>query len=292
MKNLNIAMRVSIISIIVNLVLSILKLLAGIIANSGAMISDAIHSASDVFSTFVVMIGVVISSKNADSDHQYGHERIESVAAVVLAVILFITGIKIGIDGIEVMFSKNKIVVPGLFALIAAIVSIAVKEWMYHYTIYAAKKIKSDALRADAWHHRSDALSSIGAFIGILGSRLGYPILDPLASVIICLFIVKAAYEIFIEGTNKLVDKSVSIDTINSIKDIINTTEGVYEIDSVKTRMFGSRIYVDIEFKADENLLLKEAHAIAEAVHDNIENEIPEVKHCMVHVNPIEIKAD
>ena len=289
-RNMNLAIRVSVVSVIVNIVLSLIKFAAGIVANSTSMISDAIHSASDVLSTIIVMIGIVISNKKADYDHQYGHERMESVAALVLSVILCMTGLKIGIDVIETILKHETIKIPGTLALGAAILSIVVKEWMYWYTIIAAKKIGSDALKADAWHHRSDALSSIGAFIGILGARLGYPILEPIASIIICLFIVKAAYEIFIEGTNKLVDKAAPEETINNIKNIINKTEGVLEIDMVKTRMFGSKIYVDVEFKCDENLTLKEAHQIAENVHDRIEKEIPDVKHCMVHINPLEIK--
>ena len=289
-RNMNLAIRVSVVSVIVNIILSLIKFIAGIVANSTSMISDAIHSASDVLSTIIVMIGIVIANKKADHDHQYGHERMESVAAVVLAVILFMTGLKIGIDVIDTILKHESIKIPGALALVAAILSIVVKEWMYWYTIIASKKIGSDALKADAWHHRSDALSSIGAFIGILGARLGYPILEPIASIIICLFIVKAAYEIFMEGTNKLVDKAAPEETINNIKNIINKTEGVLEIDMVKTRMFGSKIYVDVEFKCDENLMLKDAHKIAENVHDSIEEEIPNVKHCMVHINPLETK--
>ena len=176
----DIAMRVSTVSIMVNLLLSFFKLMAGIFGASGAMISDAIHSASDVFSTFIVMIGVTISNKKSDKEHPYGHERLECVASIILAVVLLATGIGIGMNGIQKIISDidNVIEVPKSMALIAAIVSILVKEWMYWYTRAAAKKINSGALMADAWHHRSDALSSIGAFIGIFGARLGFPVLD------------------------------------------------------------------------------------------------------------------
>ena len=186
------AMKVSVISVIVNLLLSVFKLIAGILAKSGAMISDAVHSASDVFSTFVVMIGVTISEKESDKEHPYGHERLECVAAIILSMVLAITGLGIGVTGIRNIANGESGVLeaPGLLALIAAVVSIAVKEWMYWFTRAAAKKINSGALMADAWHHRSDALSSIGAFVGILGARLGYPILDPIASIIICIFVI------------------------------------------------------------------------------------------------------
>ncbi|WP_201798232.1 cation diffusion facilitator family transporter [Lachnotalea glycerini] len=287
-----IAMRVSVISIIINVVLSLFKLLAGIFAQSGAMISDAIHSASDVFSTFIVMIGVNISNKKSDTQHQYGHERFECVASIILAVILAITGIGIGISGIEKIFSGNyeELQIPGVLALVAAVMSIIVKEWMYWFTRAAAKKINSGALMADAWHHRSDALSSVGAFIGIFGARLGYPILDPIASVVICLFIEKASYDIFKDAIDKMIDKSCDTKTISDIKQIIAEQEGVEAIDEVRTRLFGAKIYVDVEISADGSKSLNETHNIAQNVHDEIENKIPMVKHCMVHVNPTLVK--
>ena len=283
-----IAMSVSVISIIVNIVLSVFKFIAGIFAASGAMISDAIHSASDVFSTFIVIIGVNISAKKADNEHQYGHERLECVASIILAVILAETGIGIGISGLNKIFAGNyeSLEIPGMLALIAAIVSIAVKEWMFWYTRAAAKKINSGALMADAWHHRSDALSSIGAFIGILGARLGFPILDPIASVVICLFIVKAAFDIFKDAINKMIDKSCDKETVDKIAAVIREQDGVEGIDDLKTRLFGTKIYVDVDISADGNITLTQAHQIAEDVHTSIEQAFPTVKHCMVHVNP------
>lgn len=287
-KDKKIAMRVSVVSIIVNVVLSLFKLIAGIFAASGAMISDAIHSASDVFSTFIVIIGVNISAKKADNEHQYGHERLECVASIILAVILAETGIGIGISGLDKIFGGNyeSLEIPGMLALIAAVVSIAIKEWMFWYTRAAAKKINSGALMADAWHHRSDALSSIGAFIGILGARLGFPILDPIASVVICLFIVKAAFDIFKDAIDKMIDKSCDKETVDKIADVIRKQDGVEGIDDLKTRLFGTKIYVDVDISADGNITLTQAHQIAEDVHTSIEQTFPTVKHCMVHVNP------
>lgn len=283
-----IAMRVSTLSIIVNVFLSLFKLIAGIIAHSGAMISDAIHSASDVFSTFIVMIGITLSQKSSDKDHQYGHERFECIASIILAILLLATGIGIGKVGLSAILSGHyeTLTVPGLLALIAAIVSILTKEWMYWLTRSAAKEINSGALMADAWHHRSDALSSIGAFIGILGARLGFPVLDSVASLIICLFIAKAAYDVFKDAIEKMVDKSCDEDTVNEMTKLILAEEGVLGIDLIRTRLFGCKIYVDIEIVADGNLTLHESHAIAERVHDDIESHFVDVKHCMVHVNP------
>lgn len=288
-RNKAVAMKVSGVSITWNVILSLFKLAAGIAGHSGAMISDAVHSASDVFSTVVVILGVNIASRKSDDDHQYGHDRLECVAAIVLAVILFATGIGIGISGVEKMLAgtAGDIAAPGFIALLAAIMSIFVKEWMFWYTRGAAKKINSGALMADAWHHRSDALSSVGAFVGILGARMGFPILDPLASVVICIFIVKAAFDIFKDAVDKMVDKSCDEETEEKMRELIAGQQGVIGVDMLHTRLFGARIYVDIEISADGDISLREGHAIAQKVHDDIEEKFPLVKHCMVHVNPV-----
>lgn len=284
-----IALRVSKISIAVNIALSLIKLLAGIIAGSGAMISDAVHSASDVFSTFIVIIGVNLSGKKSDSDHRYGHERLECVASIVLAIVLAATGLGIGYSGLQKVRGTGwgELEIPGAAALAAAVLSIVVKEWMYWYTRGAAKKINSGALMADAWHHRSDALSSVGAFVGILGARMGFPILDPAASIVICVFIESAAFGIFKDAIDKMIDKSCPEATVEEMKKVISELRGVERVDDIKTRIFGSKIYVDVEIAADGNMTLTEAHEIAEGVHDVVENNFSDVKHCMVHVNPL-----
>lgn len=283
-----IAMRVSKVTIFINLLLSLFKLFAGIIGKSGAMISDAVHSASDVLSTFIVIIGVLISNKDSDAEHQYGHERLECVASIILSIILFATGIGIGYKGIIKIINESSetFEIPGMIALWAAIISIVVKEWMYWYTRAAAKKINSGALMADAWHHRSDSLSSVGALIGIGGAKLGFPMWDPIASIVISFFIAKAAYDIFKDAMEKMIDKSCDCETVEEMKNVILREEGVIDIDDIRTRLFGCRIYVDIEIAADGNKKLVETHKIAQQVHDSIEREFPMVKHCMVHVNP------
>ena len=286
--NEQIAMQVSANSIAVNLMLSIFKLIAGLMASSGAMISDAIHSASDVFSTIIVIIGVKISGKASDEDHPYGHDRFECVASIILAILLGVTGVGIGLTGVQKLTAGHydTLAVPGVLALAAAVISIVVKEIMYWYTRNAAKKINSGALMADAWHHRSDALSSVGALVGIAASRMGYPLMDPLASLVICFFIEKAALDIFKDAIDKMVDKACDEQTEQAIRDCASKQEGVVRVDMLKTRVFGNKIYVDIEIGADGNETLREAHAVAEEVHNRIENEFPKVKHIMVHVNP------
>lgn len=287
-QNEKIVMRVSFYSMATNITLSIFKVLAGFLAHSGAMVSDGIHSASDVFSTVVVMVGYRLAGKESDENHQYGHERIECVAAILLSMILCITGFAIGLAGFRKIIGQESISLeaPGLLALAAAVLSILVKEAMYWYTRGAAKKVNSAALMADAWHHRSDSLSSIGSMAGIIGARLGYPVCDPIASVIICVFIVKAAYEIFKDAVDKMMDTACDTETLENMRRVITAQEGVLGIDRLQTRLFGARIYVDVEIAADGELPLREAHVIAERVHNAIENSFEEVKHCMVHVNP------
>ncbi|MCB6365417.1 cation diffusion facilitator family transporter [Intestinibacillus massiliensis] len=287
--NEQIAMRVSLITIVQNMVLSIFKLAAGLLAHSGAMISDAVHSASDVMTTFVVMAGVKLANKASDKEHPFGHERLECVAAIILSVMLGLTGLAIGWTGIgKIRAGGSSLAVPGGLALVAAIVSIIVKEAMYWYTRAAAKKTGSGALMADAWHHRSDALSSVGSFIGILGARMGLPILDPIASVVICIFIVKAAVDIFRDAISKMTDRSCDDATIQALRDTVLANEQVLRIDRLNTRIFGDKFYVELEIGTYANLSLSEAHDIAEHVHDAVEQDFPKVKHCMVHVNPAE----
>ena len=281
------ANRVSIITIIINLVLSVLKFLVGFFGHSQALISDAIHSASDVVSTVAVMFGINLSDKKSDTSHPYGHERIECIFSIILAMMLFITGAGIGITAIKNIVSGAEIAIPSKIALIAATVSIAVKEWMYHYTKRAAKKINSSSMLADAWHHRSDALSSVGSLIGVGGALLGFTICEPIASIVICIFIGKASVDIFMDAVNRLIDRSCTDEEIEQIRECVMEIDGVKNIDKLMTRRFGSKIYVDLEISEDADMTLAEAHSIAELVHDNIEEKIPEVKHCMIHVNPL-----
>ena len=283
------AMHVSKVSIAVNVVLTCGKLAAGILGRSHAMISDAVHSASDVFSTLIVMAGVSMSAKQSDKEHPYGHERLECVAALFLAFILCATGLGIGFGAVrEVVSGEVKdAAIPGLMALAAAIVSIVVKEWMYRYTIKAADSIHSSALKADAWHHRSDALSSVGAFVGICGARMGFAFMDPAASIVICIFICKASLDVLRDALDKMVDKACDEETAQAIRRTALAPPGVVRIDGLKTRLFGPRMYVDIEIAVDGRLNLQQAHTISREVHDMVEEQFPQVKHCAVQINPL-----
>lgn len=288
-QNEKIAMKVSFTSLICNAILSVFKLVAGVVGLSYAMIADAIHSFSDVFTTIIVIIGVKISSKKADKEHPYGHDRFECIAALLLSIMLFAVGAFIGYSALEKLISGKyaEAELPKAIALIAAVVSILEQFVMFVITKMAANKTKSGALKADAWHHLSDSLSSIGSFAGILGAMLGVKVLDVIAGFIICILILKVSIDIFLDSVNKLIDKSASEEMQNKIKELVKSVDGVMKIDRLRTRQFGNNmIYVDLEIACDGELKLKDAHKIAQTVHDKMENEITEVKHCLVHINP------
>ena len=280
--------RISLVGIVGNVALSAFKLFAGIVGRSGAMVSDAVHSLSDVFATFIAFLGVRLSKKAADKEHPYGHERFECVASLLLGIILLITGLGIGKTGLEKILagSYETLAIPSMIALAAAIISIISKEAMYWYTRHYALLLNSTAFMADAWHHRSDALSSVGSLIGIGGAMLGFPVLDPAASIAICLCILKVAFDILKDAVKKMLDTSCDPEYEETLSNFISAQPGVIRLDSLRTRMFGSRVYVDLEIAVEGEKPLREAHSIAEQVHDGVEAQFPNVKHIMIHVNP------
>lgn len=280
--------KVSFVGIFGNIVLCAFKLFAGIAGHSGAMVSDAVHSLSDVFATFIAYLGVKAANKGADKNHPYGHERLECIASLILGIILLATGLGIGKVGLGNIIAGGyeKLAIPGTIALVAAVVSIVTKESMFWYTRHYAKVLNSSAFMADAWHHRSDAFSSIGSLIGIGGAMLGFPILDSVASVVICLFILKVAYDILLDAVKKMLDTSCGEEYENKLREYIEEQKDVEAIDLLRTRMFGNKVYVDLEIRVDGEKSFREAHDVAEQVHSNVEQHFPETKHIMIHVNP------
>ena len=278
--------RVTSIGIIGNVILSLFKFLAGIFGHSSAMVSDAIHSLSDVLATFIAWLGIKLSMQAPDREHPYGHERLECVASLLLGAILFGTGLMIGLSGLKTILAGHydELQSPGSVALIAAVVSIATKEGMFWYTRHYAKVLNSAAFMADAWHHRSDALSSIGSLIGIGGAMLGFPILDPLASVAIAVCIIKVAYDILKDAVSKMLDTACSSEYEKKLADFISAQDGVDRLDVLHTRMFGNKIYIDAEISVKS---LTDAHEIAESVHNQVEKHFDNIKHIMIHVNPM-----
>ena len=277
----------SLMGILGNVALAAFKLTAGIIGKSGAMVSDAAHSLSDVVATLIAYIGVRLSRQEEDANHPYGHERLECVASLILSLILAGTGIGVGYSGIRKLFLVHETPeIPTLLPLIAAVVSIVVKEGMFRYTMHYARKLDSSAFKAEAWHHRADAMSSVAAFAGIGLARLGFPIMDPIAGLVIAVLILKVAFDIFKDAIAKMLDTSVGKDFERSVRKFIEEQPDVRHIDVLRTRQFGNRIYVDLEIAVRRDMSLVEAHNIAENVHRNVEKEFPNVKHIMIHVNP------
>ena len=282
--------QISLVGIIGNIILCAFKMFAGIVGKSGAMVSDAVHSLSDVFATFIAFLGVKMSKRGADKAHPYGHERMECIASMILGLILLVTGVGLGKVGLQNILSGNyeTLSVPGTIALAAAIVSIVVKEAMYWYTRHYARILNSAAFMADAWHHRSDAFSSVGSLIGIGGAMLGFPVLDAVASVVICLFILKVASDILLDAVKKMLDTSCGDAFETELEKYILEQKDVVRVDLLHTRMFGNKVYIDLEISVDGNKTFREAHAVAESVHANVEKKFPNTKHIMIHVNPTE----
>ena len=280
--------RVSAICMAGNIVLTLFKIAAGVIGHSRAMVSDAVHSFSDVLGEIIVLVGVSLSEKKADRDHPYGHERMENIASLTLALILALTGFLILRSAFVSILtgSYQTAPVPGKISLYAAVISILVKEGMFRYTMSAAGRISSGALKAEAWHHRSDALSSVGSLAGIVGARLGLRILDPAAGLVISIFILKAAWDICKDSLNGLVDHSGGETLEKEIRSVVMNGEGILGIDLLHTREFGRKIYVDLEVSMDKDISLELAHARAEKLHDILEQRFPDIKHVMIHVNP------
>ena len=286
MEETAIVKKLSRVGIFGNVLLAGFKLFAGIIGRSGAMVSDAVHSLSDVFATFIAYFGVLLSKRPEDEEHPYGHERFESVASLLLGLILAGTGLGIGYTGLRKLFVHEELEIPTLLPLIAAVVSILAKEGMYRYTMHYAGKLNSSAFKADAWHHRSDAFSSVGSFIGIGLAKIGLPAMDPVASLVICVFILKVAFDISRDALAKMLDTSCGEDFEQDVRRFVEEQPGVEHIDLLHTRQFGNKIYIELEIAVKRESSLVDAHDIAERVHTGLEDRYPNVKHVMIHVNP------
>lgn len=271
-------------TVFLNIILGIIKIVIGIVYNSNALVADGIHTMSDVLSSIGLIIGFIIAKKPRDLDHQYGHEKAESISALALSLLLIAVGLNICYSSIKQIISISNIV-PGNLAIIAALLSIAVKEFQYQISIRVGKKIQSSALIADAWHHRSDALSSIAALIGIVGSKLGYSFLDPLAGIIVSLVVIKTGFDIFKNSYNELMDTSLDTEILSLLIDKISTHKGVRTINDLKARKHGNQYFVDVIIAVDPDISVAMGHKIAVDV-ENIVYQNINAKYVLVHVNP------
>lgn len=280
------ATKVTLISIIWNVILTFIKVLGGILGKSNAMIADGLHSASDIISSIGVLIGNKIAKTPNDKEHNYGHEKAETLVSFLLSMLLIGVALKISLNGINSLIHLSDVQVPTFLPLIISVISIGVKEYQYKITIKVAKKINSPSLKADAWHHRSDALSSVAAFIGIGGSLLGFKALDPIATVVVGLFVAKVGLDIFKDAINELMDYSINENDESQIITIANDTDGVLNIGELRTRKHGSMAYVDLTICVNKDLTVLQGHEIANKLEISILEELQIVKGITVHVEP------
>jgi len=276
----------------VNVLLTGFKFVAGILGNSSAMIADAAHSLSDFMTDIAVIVGLRISRKPRDSTHNYGHGKIETLAAAFIGLALAVVAFGIlwgGLQKVFAFFRGESLPTPSSIALIAAVLSIMSKEWLYRYTTIYARKLKSDALTANAWHHRSDALSSLGTMIGIGGAILlggKWVVLDPIAAVILSFFIFKVAFDISYKNLNELLEASLDSETYRNIERVLDSTDGVLGFHELKTRKIGNAMAADVHIEVDRNLNIVDAHEISTQIENRLKEICGSNGHFSIHVEP------
>jgi len=282
--NISPGVKATLVGALANLLLSMVKFIGGIVGNSTALIADAVHSLSDLLTDAIVLATHKIGQMPADSNHPYGHGRAETIGATIVGVVIILAGIWIAYDVSQVIASGSQLV-PTWLAAGAALFSILVNEGIFHYTRNVGEKINSPAIIANAWHHRSDAISSIAALTGILGAHFGYPIMDPLAGGVVALMILKVGYGILTDGLRDLMDTGLSEDQTREIQKIIDGIPEVKKFHDLRTRTLGGEIFMDVHILVDTDLTVTEGHAAAERVRRSLINAFDKVQDVMVHVD-------
>lgn len=277
---------------VVNILLTVFKFVAGFVGRSSAMVADAVHSLSDLLTDAIIVIFVRLASKPIDRTHEYGHGKFETLATLLVGCILFIVGVGIMVSGVEecISFIKGNVMKrPRMIALIAAIVSIVLKEAVYRYTLVKGKKIDSPILVANAWHHRSDAFSSIATLVGIAGAMfLGekWMLLDPMAAVLVSFYICKSGYDVIKPSIEELLEKSLPLDTEKEIRQILKAVPGVMGVHKLKTRKIGNIIAIEAHTEMDGSLSLDKAHHIASIAESKIKKRFGSKTHVGIHMEP------
>ncbi|MEQ1637051.1 MAG: cation diffusion facilitator family transporter [Methylococcales bacterium] len=278
--------RVTVIGAISNLVLAILKVVFGLLWHSAALVADGIHTLSDLASDMLVIVAIKLGAREADHDHPYGHRRYETIATVVLGLGFLLLAGGIAWDVITRMTHPEKLLVPQFETMWIAVLSVVSKEWMYQYTRRAARITRSKLLLANAWHHRSDAVSSVVVIVGILGVLYGYPEADALAAAVVALMIAKIGLSLVLQGIKELVDTSLPEDFVREIRRAIKTTPGVKGIHLLRTRQMGEDAYVDAHIVVDQRISVSEGHVIGDRVRYNLIRQFDDVMDVLVHVDP------
>lgn len=278
---------------LVNFLLLMFKFVAGFVGNSAAMIADAVHSLSDFITDIIVILFVRVSSMPKDENHHYGHGKYETLATAIIGVVLFAVGVGILVNAVETIidfFHGKELAAPNFWALGAAAVSIVFKEALYQYTVYKGKNLNSNAVMANAWHHRSDALSSIGTLLGISGAMfLGekWRVLDPIAAFLVSIFILKVAIELTKASLEELLEKSLPKKTQEKILNIIHSFPEVKSPHNLRTRHIGSNIAIEFHIRMDGNLSLNEVHEITKRMENALKAEFGPLTHIGIHMEPI-----
>ena len=278
---------------LVNFLLLVFKFVAGFVGNSAAMIADAVHSLSDFITDIIVILFVRVSSMPKDENHHYGHGKYETLATAIIGVVLFAVGVGILVNAVEAIidfFHGKELAAPNIWALGAAAVSIVFKEALYQYTVYKGKNLNSNAVMANAWHHRSDALSSIGTLLGISGAMfLGekWRVLDPIAAFLVSIFILKVAIELTKASLEELLEKSLPKKTQEKILNIIHSFPEVKSPHNLRTRHIGSNIAIEFHIRMDGNLSLNEVHEITKRMENALKAEFGPLTHIGIHMEPI-----
>lgn len=279
--------RITLIGAVVNVLLAAVKILLGTIGNSYALVVDGIHSLADLATDLLVVVVAHHGGADADEDHPYGHQRIETAASVALGVLLALTGIGILWDAIDRLFETERLLTPGLLAITGALLSIVAKEALYHYTRAVAQRIKSPLLLANAWHHRSDAISSVVVLIGIVGTMAGLDYLDAIAATVVALMIVHIGWGLAWSALRELVDTGLDADRLASIREVIGQVPGVQALHMLRTRRMGEAALVDVHIQLDNpHASVSEGHQISETVRSRLVNEVEEVSDVTVHIDP------
>jgi cation diffusion facilitator family transporter len=285
-----VAQRSTLVSVVVNLVLTALQVVVGVMAHSQALIADGIHSLSDLIADFVVLFVNKHSSKEADDDHQYGHHRYETAASLVLGGLLLSVGVGMLWGAVHKLGTPETIPAVQPVALYVALAALVAKEGLFRYMLAAAERVRSGMLVANAWHARSDAASSLVVAIGIGGNLLGYPLLDPVAALIVGFMVGKMGWDFAWDALHDLMDRSVSDEQVQAIKDILRKTPGVRGVHDLRTRKMGDMIMVDAHLEVDGSLTVREGHDIATDARDRVMARLP-VLDVMAHLDPIEVPA-
>jgi len=278
--------KVTLVSVFVNIVLSFVKIVVGYLGHSQSLVADGIHSLSDLFSDALILVAAKHSHREADTNHPYGHGRFETIVTVGLGLLLIVVAGGIAVDAIRRILEPDFLMHPGIGALVIAGISIVVKEMLYHYTLKVGIRFNSAMLKANAWHHRSDAISSIIVLVGVAGTMLGFQYLDAVAAIGVSLMIIKIGWDLSVQSVRELVDTALEPETVGSINDTIRKVDGVRALHSLRTRRMGGEALVDVHVLVNPKLSVSEGHYIGEKVREEVVKQIDDVTDVMVHIDP------